>query len=480
MKPHTSILFSLFSALILIVIQFSGISCSKEELNTDPDFRLEFSNDTVLFDTVFTSIGSSTQSLIVRNTSNKKIVLSSVRLGRGSESPFRVNIDGEAAFEVKDLEIAANDSAYIFVKVTIDPNQQDNPLIESDSVIFRFNDLEQNVKLVAWGQDAWFHADDTLRGSSYFGASKPHVIFGNLVVDSLSTLNIAPGCKLYFHNNSSLVVRNSGTLKVNGILDNPVIFRGDRLEDDYEDIAGQWLGIFIESGSINNQFSYADIRNARIGIRIDSARVDDNPVATLNSCIIHNMVNYGIQSVHSNIRAMNSRITNCGGYAVAVENGGRCEFRHCTVSNYWSSSSKQFQALLLSNNQYQNGQAISSPLDYAYFGNCIVSGNSFDEIEFDELKGTSFNVIFDHCLVQTSLTASYPLVFQECIVNEEPVFIDPWIGQFELDTLSFAKDAGSLPVISSSLIDITYDLKGKSRLNDSGPDLGCYERIENQ
>jgi len=474
-RPEGYLFLLSFLAAVLLTI-----SCSKEEWNTNPEFRLGFSSDTVLFDTVFTSVGSVTRQLLVHNTSNKRINIESVRLARGSSSPFRINIDGEASTEVKDLEIAAHDSAYIFVKVTIDPADQNAPFIQTDSILFLTNGALQDVKLVAWGQDAVFYANDTLTGNVVFNADKPYVIYGNLVVDSLSTLTLTEGARLHFHSNSGMLIRNGASLQVNGTLNNPVLFRGDRLDQEYATIPGQWLGLEFEGGSTGNRLTYADIQNGRVGIQLDSSAIGTEPRVILYNCIIHNMVNYGILSVHSNIRALNCRISNCGGYTVAIDGGGKCEFRHCTISNYWSSSSKQFQALLLSNNSYVNGIRIPAALEEAYFGNCIVNGNSDNEIIQDSIKGADFTFTFDHCLVQTDLAGKHQSSFVNCIINQDPKFKDPWNGYFELDTLSLAKDAGYLPVIQSSSLDITLDLKGQSRISDAGPDLGSYERVENR
>lgn len=468
--------FRLFLAILLCGYLFSA--CSKEEINKDPFFRLGFSADTVIFDTVFTSVGSATRTLLVRNPGNQKVVIESVRLARGTASPFRINIDGLSAIEAKDLEIAANDSAYIFVRVTIDPNSQNTPLIETDSIVFRLNGAIQDVKLVAWGQDAHFHTNDTLRGIVVFENDKPHVVYGNLVVDSLCSLSLDPGVRFYFHNNSGLVIRKDARIRVQGTLEQPVTFLPDRLDDEYQEISGQWLGIQFEGGSRSSIFEWAEIRNARYGIALDSSDVQEEPRLTVYNSVIHNMVNYGIWSVHSSILVLNSRITNCGGYAVAIEGGGRCEFRHCTLSSFWSSSSKQFSSLLLSNNMSNVSSLVPVPLERAYFGNCIISGNGFEEIILDSIAGSAFQVLFDYCLVQTESANKSPHLFSNCIFNEDPKFLDPWNSNFELDTLSVAKDAGWLSIINTSALNIHTDLKGQSRIADTGPDLGCYERLE--
>jgi hypothetical protein len=471
---------STFFGTILYLLLISA--CKKDPVNTDQGFRLSFSTDTVMFDTIFTTIGTTTRQLVVHNSGNKKVVIESVKLARGSSSPFRINIDGTSGFEVRDLEIDGNDSAYIFVKVTIDPNNTNNPLIETDSIVFRTNGNIQDVKLVAWGQDAYFYSPDSLlKGNVILPGNKPHVIYGTLFIDSLCTLTIPEGTKLYFHSNSGLYFKNGASLIVNGTLENPVLFLGDRLDEEYDDVPGQWQGIYFEGGSRGNLINYADLRNARYGIIADSSGLGDNPNLTLYNCIIHNMVNFGLLAIHTNVLALNSRITNCGGYAVEIQGGGICEFRHCTLSNHWSFSSKQFPTLSLKNYLPDAaGGKLETPLQSAFFGNCIIYGRGFDEIVLDSISGTMFNYRFDHCLVQSESASQHSHSFIECVINEDPKFMDPWAGYYELDTLSAAKDKGLKSIIDSSPKDLQRDMLGNSRISDLNPDLGCYERIESK
>ena len=71
------------------------------------------------FDTVFTTTGSVTQSFKIFNTNNQKLLLSSVKLMGGSASAYHINTNGQPGPEARDIEIAANDSIYIFVSLTI-------------------------------------------------------------------------------------------------------------------------------------------------------------------------------------------------------------------------------------------------------------------------------------------------------------------------------------------------------------------------
>lgn len=468
-----------FAILLVTIVLFS--QCTKDEFNTDPNFNLEFSADTVLFDTVFTSIGSVTKSLVIRNTSNNRINISDISLARGKSSPFRLNIDGTAAENYSDLEIAAHDSAYIFVKVTIDPKNENNPLIESDSIVFNTNGRIQDVKLVAWGQDAYFYTDTIFSGNVTLPDNKPHVFYGKLIAGNSCNMVINEGTRIYFHKGSSMEVRKDASLTVNGTIDKPVVFTSDRLDDDYLTIPGLWEGIWLENGCKNISFTYAEITNARVGIQADSCGFADNEPLRLHNCMINNMSNFGIRATKARITATNCQITNCGGNVVSVEQGGSYDFRNCTLACY--SNGKGYPCLSLSNYSVDtNGKQIPGDLTEAYFGNCIITGSQQEEIVFYERTGTPFNFQFDQCLVtwvkQKYAGKGYEAKFTNCVENKSAKFVDPVNNNFQLDTLSFAKDVASVNIINTSTKDITLDRKSISRLIPGPPDMGAYERVE--
>ncbi len=465
--------------LILLIIVLAFFGCRKDEFNTNPDFNLEFSTDTIMFDTVFTTIGSATKQLIIRNTSNNRIKISKVVLARGKASPFRLNIDGTATEEYHDLVIGPNDSAYIFIKVTIDPNKQDSPLVESDSVVFQTNGKIQDVKLIAWGQDAYFHLNSELTGDVTLPSDKPHIVYGKLTALSGCKLTLAEGTRVYFHSGSSLEIRAGASLNVTGTLESPVIFTGDRLEDYYLDKPGMWDGIWFENGSTKSSFTYAEITNAKVGIQADTFGLLNNDILKLHNCLIHNMTYFGIRATNARIAATNCQITNCGVNLVSIEQGGNYDFRNCTLARYFSG--RGYPALSISNFLSDTtGNKHPGDLTGAYFGNCIITGYQSGEIDFYELEGTLFNFQFDKCLVQwdTVYYKKYMPKFTECISNEYAKFIDSTKNDFQLDTLSVAIDAASLNIINNTVPDITHDRKGVSRLIPGPPDLGAYERVE--
>ena len=249
---------------VTICLSVGFVSCKKDKLLTDPSATVSFSQDSILFDTVFTTIGSATRSIRVINHNNQKINISSVRLQNGSSSQFFLNVDGVAGRQVNDVEILANDSIYIFVQVNVNPTSVLSPLIIQDKILFDVNGNQQEVGLEAWGQDAHYHFPDqaiqykngylpystvssqTTQVTVTWGGgalgqpddNRPHVIYGWLVVDSAQTLVINPGIKVYFHQNACRWADRYGTLKVNGTQGNEVVFQGDRREADYADLPG--------------------------------------------------------------------------------------------------------------------------------------------------------------------------------------------------------------------------------------------------
>src|SRR5690606_12578686 len=252
-----------FICLLIISAIFIFPSCKKDRILTDNQFRLSFSTDTLTFDTVFTTLGSTTKSFKIINKNNGKLNISNIRLGGGEQSNFRLNIDGVPGNEAKDIEVNGKDSLYVFVAVTVDPNNQNNPVVIIDSVVFETNGNLQKVYLMAWGQDAYIYYASQFICNETWTKDKPYVIINSLGIDSGCTLTIEAGTRIFVGGNSSgIYVYPTAKIIVNGSLSDSVIFRGIRLERFFEDKPGQWDGIFIFRNSIGNLFNYAEIVNS--------------------------------------------------------------------------------------------------------------------------------------------------------------------------------------------------------------------------
>jgi hypothetical protein len=461
------------------------ISCEKENISSNPSLKLNFSTDTVMFDTVFTTIGSSTQYFKVYNRNGQDLRISSIQLAGTNSSFFRINVDGTAADRVEDVTIRRNDSLFVFVEVTVDPNNQNSPLMVADSIVFVTNGNVQDVKLVAWGQDINLFNAKTVKSDLILTAEKPYVIYDYLYVKRDVELKILAGAKLYFHNNAQLVVQ--GTLKVEGEFDNPVTFEGDRRELFYRDKAGQWGGIWLADSTKNNSIKWAEIRNAINGLVVDTCYTTDAPTLKISNSIIENHSSIGLYARGSRIEADNCLFSNSGEVCVALTMGGAYRFYHCTIANYWGQYIYRKGPALLLNNYYLYRQVTNGPilveprdLEEASFNNCIIYGSKDQEFEIDSsYKGQPAAALmhynFDHCILKVPSSYSISSIAKYTNVSKEnPKFKDPSILNFQLDTLSPAKDKG---LLSYALL-YPLDLKNISHLLDSGPDLGAYERKE--
>ncbi|MCK5137919.1 MAG: hypothetical protein KAR19_19185 [Bacteroidales bacterium] len=473
---------------ILLLALISGVlffACHPERnYIEDSKARLSFTLDTVYFDTVFTTIGTVTKSFRVKNTHNQFIRIDEIILAGGSSSVFRINVDGEPGLQFTGLEIAPRDSMYVFVEATLDPNNADDILRIQDSILFLTNGNLQDIDLVAWGQDVHIIRDSVIDVSTTWSADKPYLILNYAYVDSMSALTIEPGVKVYMHRDALLYVE--GSLHVNGTQEEPVLFSGDRLEEFYDDIPGQWGFIYLSENSRDNCINYAEIRNGTMGILISASPESGKmPDLVMTNSIIDHMSSNGIYALNANVTGANLVIGECGGSCAGLIYGGSYEFTHCTFANYWRSyfSNRQLPALYLAD-YFGNYDADGNLLIYtggefekAEFRNSIIYGNERMELVIDSYDGQQLNYLFDHCLtriIEDSLDYSSDPNFISIINNEDPRFVDTLPNIFELDSLSPAIDAG-LPAFA---VEIPFDLNGNNRLGDEAPDLGAYERIE--
>jgi len=457
------------------------ISCQPESFINSVSAKLRFSTDTIRFDTIFSTFGSTSRQLMIYNPYGKSLNVSSVRLAGGSGSMFRINVDGSKGTLFRNIEIKPKDSLYIFIAVTIDPTGKNNPIMVSDSVIFETNGNTQKVQLVAWGQDMHLFKNQIIKSQTWT-ADKPYLVLGYLAIDSAQTLTIEAGTKIYFHRSSFLYV--AGNININGTFQQPVVLQGDRLESDFKDIPGQWGAVIIMEGSTGNIVNYAEIRNATVGIQIGVDSTYLNQDLVLSNTKILNSSFYGIWAFGSTIHAWNDVIADCGQWALALLRGGDYTFTHCTVSNQGVLFSNRTQPSLVFSNYIaktdpKTGGTIIYPGDLknANFDNSIIYGNFDNEIGIAQIEqGGIFNFMFDHCLLKISpdlINVAGSSHFNSIISDKPPAFMKPSDYRFELDSLSAAIDAGSMDYAKL----YPLDFKGNSRISDKGPDLGAYEFI---
>lgn len=475
------------TAFIIILAILS--SCNKNKYYKDGNITLKFSTDTLLFDTIFSGIGSATRYFKVKNPYNLPVNISEISLEKGNNSKFRLNINGTPGNSINNIVIDAKDSIYIFADVTINTDNDD--ILETDKIIFKTDNNEQYVNLTAFGQDVHFFNDSVIQTQTWTN-DKPYLIYNSVALDENQHLTIEAGTHIYSHRNSRIMIL--GTLTVNGTYENPVIFEADRLNghssifddifdndttDNYYDVAGQWSGIWLTKLSSNNEINYAVIKNADIGIQVDSVQ-NSNPQLSIRNSIIEHHSYAGILAQISNIFATNCLISDCGYYNIALTRGGNYNFYHCTIDNHWKGI-RNSPAVLINNYYRYNGTVFLYNLGNAYFGNCIIWGNKETETIADGFteQGAAFNYMFENCILKidpkSNINTNDPAHYKNIVLNSYPVFKDYIEYNFMLKEDSPAKDRGNIQITNQYPALLNNDLNNISRINDTAPDLGCYE-----
>ena len=504
-------------------------SCDREISFIVNESNLSFSKDTVYLDTVFSNIGSSTYNLKVYNNSSNNVVIPQIRLKKGLESLYRLNVDGiydqnnSAEGKIfENIELLANDSLYIFIETTINIENiitPDNSFLYEDKIEFLSNNNTQEVELITLVKDAVFiyperfenndeyfyetlsidldgdgiNEDSEIRGrylendELYLNNNKPYVIYGYAAVGPNQILTVEKGARIHFHRNSGIIVGNGGSMQVSGelsnsidTLENEVIIQGDRLEPYFEDIPGQWGLIWLMDGSLNNKFNFTTIKNATIGIYATGGQFNQEPQLSLENVKVFNSSSFGILARASSVDANNLVINKSGQSSFAGIFGGKYNLNHCTIANYWTSSARQFPSLLfndyyidLDNNGYIN------EFFEMRLSNSIIYGNQNIEFLIEQIEDSDLDFIVQNSLLKfydsSNFFGNNPNLnfdspnYNNLFLNLNPSFVDPYANNLTIDENSEVIGLGNI----NYAILYPFDLNGYNRTE--APDLGAYQ-----
>ena len=465
-------------------------SCAREDVYMGDDIDISASRDTIMFDTVFTEVGSATRSFKLYNSMSKAVAVD-IKLQGGATSFYRINADGIVGPEINNAIIQANDSLYVFVEVFIDPDLplSISPFVVKDQVVITGGNDQYIIQLESFGQNANYvfgKRDITTIANICNGTNpitwndpKPYVIYGIMAIIGCDLI-IEAGTNVYVHggivigdslsyNPGRIFVKN-GSIQANGTLENPITIQGDRLEPEFANVPGQWFGIQLDSASINNQFSYTTIKNGIYGILADSSsHVEIDHSQLLNSSSL------GLFGSHSSAEVSNSLIYSTGSYGVYWRYGGNYNMNFSTVVSYGIQAEALRMENYLCTDQLCLGEIKTNPL-IATISNSILVGSSRDEILIDEFEGSdpfTVDYTFNNTMIRIDeFLESRPDFFDNCndCINfngTDALFVDVNDNNFELDSLSIA-ERKSIPING-----VTDDLLG--RMRSSAPDMGCYE-----
>ncbi len=438
---------NLFTLFVILCI----FSCRKDSFITSSNAVLNLSEDSLYFDTLFTSTGSVTQYFKIFNDNNRKLKINSISLEGGANSFFKINADGVPGPEVRDLEMEANDSLYVFVTVKIDPTTNNLPYVVEDSININYNGNNKKVKLSAWGQNAHFLNSILINTNTTFTNEKPYVILGGLAVAEGVELTIEKGTKIFLHADAPLFI--DGTLTAIGEKydSTKIVFQGDRLDAGYKDYPGAWPGIYFSNSSDNNLLKHVIVKNAYQGIVADGAIK-----LNLEECIIDNCYDAGIIGSRANIEAVNCLISNCG-KNIMLLGGGDYSFTHCTNAAISNNYIQHKDPALTITDFIKDGDNIITADMNVQFVNCIIWGSS--------------GMVVEEVVTIREGTDAFNVDMGASMVGQDPLFLSIDSRERFFD---FHLSENSPAIGAGIAVGVLKDIEETDR-KPANPDLGAYE-----
>lgn len=456
-----------------LLFALSGLSSCKKNKGMS-NGNLEFSSDTIVFDTIFTTIGSTTQQFKIYNNDKKELKIEEVELMGGSSSPFRMNLDGLIGTSFGAIDIPANDSLFCFVEVTLQINGQVLPMVVEDSIRFRTNGKDQYVKLAVWGQDMYYHYSNFKTGvldtanEGVWPNDKPHLVYGAAIVDSAKTLTIPAGTKIYMHK-TSILYNYKGTMNFEGTPDNRIIIQGDRLESFYDDVPGQFYGVYYHLAR-PSVMEHVLIKNATSGVHIYSKDAAfSGATLTMKSVEIKNPSSYGLFLFDGpKIEAENTLVYHSGIHALLILKGAEYSFTHCNFLGYGAGDPTTPAVGIRNYFVDQFGTLTIASIPAGNFNNCVIDGYGDEQLVFDTLPGATLNFDFNKTIIKA--TASSHSMFATSLFNQSIYFTAPYQGNFKFSNTNSILSNNADPAYFTSN---GKDIEGNPRFNPS--DIGAYE-----
>lgn len=386
----------LFFFLAAIALLLTACT-DNDSFSTDVHHRLTFSRDTVRMDTLFSEVPSVTYSFWAYNFSGDGIRIRTVRLDRGNQSGFRVNVDGTFLNPVaNDFEVRKGDSIRVFVEITSHENLQGEAQLVEDNLIFTLESgVEQRVNLRTFSWDAEKMTNKEVTSDETMESSKPVVVYGKgISIAKDATLTIK-NTMLYFHDGAGITVE--GKL----VLEN-VLLRGDRLDHmfdylPYDRVSGQWQGITVSKKATGILMTDSELHSANNGIMADSTNV------VLINSVIHNCKGHGVYALDSKVGVENCLISNTLGDCLSLH---ACEavVNNSTLAQFYPYSANRGYALRWATTKNPMLLSCSNTLITGYADDVVMGENNIpatDSNGNDNKKDEKFDYYFENCLLRT-------------------------------------------------------------------------------
>ena len=422
----------------------------EENIEYNTGAKLDFSCDTLKFDTVFTGEKSSIHFLKIINNTGKNININSIHI-ENDDHQIKLNINGLQTNSAENIELLKGDSIFIFAQAEL-KNGSNKSFI--NSIIVNTGADSQRVIITAYGINVT-KLSGLISSDTILSPNTAYISHNGISVGENAKLIIKEGVAIYFNKNCGLEI--AGSLQIDGTLKNPVKLQGIRTEQEYSNIPAQWKGITFNEGSNKSVINYATIKNTQTAL---SASHNQN--LTISNCIIENNFYHGVFLENTNTLIYNTLIHNCGTSCISIEGEGNYNILNCTLADYWNLNYRS-DAVFTCKNKIKNINVLVA--------NSIIDGNHSNEIDFDNNN----NITFYNCLIKSDLTNNDKIHSSK--LNLDPKFTNLDSTNFKLMPSSPAVDIANYGYIM--LYDyLAKDYYGNSRTNDENPDAGFAECIK--
>ena len=386
MSFYHSMVRRLFFSLAAMALLLTACS-DNDSFSTDRSYRLTFSRDTVRMDTLFSQVPSTTYTFWAYNFSGDGLRIRTVRLDRGNQSGFRVNVDGTFLNPVaNDFEVRKGDSIRVFVEITSHENQQAEAQLVEDNLIFTLESgVEQRVNLRTFSWDAEKMTNMVVTGDEIIESSKPVVVYGTgITVKEGATLTIK-NTHLYFHDGAGIDVK--GRL----VMEN-VLLRGDRLDHmfgylPYDRVSGQWRGITVSKKKSSIEMTDCELHSSHTGLDADST------IIALKNCVIHNCKGFGLYAFDSEVTIENCLFSNALDDCLSLH-GCEASIVNSTLAQFYPFSANRGVALRFGNTKQPMLLGCANTLVTGYAEDVAMGEKSGDDPE-------QFDYYFENCILRT-------------------------------------------------------------------------------
>lgn len=461
-----------YTIFVITVITLLGLGSCRNDFDDIivNNGQLEFSTDSIHLDTLLVKVEekfrSSTKQFTIRNTSDEDIVIPEIKLGKGDNSFYTLNINGLPGPDTpktassgkifENVEILANDQIFGFVETIVDlENVNDtaelNSLLEDgeykDEIVFESPNGNQDIKLFTRLIESDFVFNDTDATDA-----RP-------IKEIITTQRDDQGefivLKAYNLNADELMVSRDKALVISGYAVVPsgeemIIKAGSRIHfkenPNGEPQLNQKAGLIIEDGAIltiEGEISMDPKNPEENLVIIEGARIDEDfdilpgqwdfiwiqkgGKADIKNCIIKNAITpifiegngdeteaslnlENVQIYNAAAAGIQATATNITAKNVVIDQSGKnsLNIEEGGTYNFNHCTIANYFRFGFSgvavglNNTKKTDSTLTDSDLDIKFVNCIIDGPGFSEIRVTNSAEANFNLSFENCLIKTS------------------------------------------------------------------------------